>query len=166
MILRPYCKQQLPLLVTAKHYVRLKDCLLLYLRLVHTREPSVKPVVRSKWLSVEKDTLRMPPRWQEWQCSSMYRSCRWSIFIMKPVNKNMYKNSKLKWALTMDSVSLICSKPSRPTEANHKWWGDRMSEAGPSIWALTSCSGFSWITCSLEKPSVTWEDKSEFCVLI
>lgn len=37
------------------------DRLLFYLRSVHTIEPSLKPAVRSIWLSAENDTLRTPP---------------------------------------------------------------------------------------------------------
>lgn len=60
-------------------------------------------------------------------------------------------------APTMEAVSLMRSRPSRPTEASHNWWGDRTREAGPRGWPFTSCTGFSLTTCWLGRPSVSWE---------
>lgn len=78
--------------------------------------------------------------------------------------KNIHsKNEKqeIKWDLTMDAVCLIRSKPSRATEANHKRWGERAREAGPSGWPLTSCTGFSSTPCWSERSPLSWENRSE-----
>lgn len=145
----------------------------LYLRSVQTIEPSFQPAVRSVWLSAENDTLRTPPTRYEWHCSSMCRSCR---VQQQHHNTHSGQNSNIiqmftrnqitKRAPTMEAVSRMHRSPSRPTEASHKWWGDKTREAGPRGWPPTSCSGFSWTTCWLETPSVSWAEESGSRIMI
>lgn len=157
-----YCEQQFPLLFAVGHFCE-RGCFLLYLRSAHTRDPSLKPAVRSVWLSAENDTLRTPPSRHEWHCSSIYRSCSGSntVVIHTTDNENMtqmfirIKYNKIKWAATMEGVFRTRSRPSRPTEVSHSWWGDRTREAGPRGWPRTSCSGLRWTTGWLESVSCT-----------
>lgn len=107
------------------------------------------------WMTLQLD---VPLLWVQQQHHNTHSGQNSNIIQM------FTRNQITKQAPTIEAVSRMHRRPSRPTEASHKWWGDKTREAGPRGWPLTSCSGFSWTTCWLETPS--WAEESGSRIMI